>query len=198
MRTLLRWSGAIALAVFLGGSAHAQGTVGTLTLDGLSFVSFGNDEVLRVPPGSTLRFNFGNIEPDGSIPFTIAPADLDMPPIPIPSSSGSLIYSLDAAVSGVVTPTTEGRKIEFTASVNATLAQPGGGGTYTYVMPFTTEYASASDITGTLTVALTGMRLVEDVWYVQLVGATTNRENAFPKPGTAVYTVLSGQFDQLP
>ena len=32
----------------------------------------------------------------------------------------------------------------------------------------------------------------------QLVGATVNKQNAFPKPGTAVYTVLSGQFDQLP
>jgi hypothetical protein len=42
------------------------------------------------------------------------------------------------------------------------------------------------------------MRLVDGVWYGQLVGATTNKTNAFPKPGTAVYTVLSGRFDPIP
>jgi hypothetical protein len=30
------------------------------------------------------------------------------------------------------------------------------------------------------------------------VGATTNQENAFPEPGAAVYTVLSGSFDRVP
>jgi len=42
------------------------------------------------------------------------------------------------------------------------------------------------------------MRVVEGAGYGQLVGAPTNKTNAFPKPGTAVYTVLSGQFVQLP
>jgi len=42
------------------------------------------------------------------------------------------------------------------------------------------------------------MRVVEGAWYGQIVGATTNRENAFPEPGAAVYTVLSGIFDRLP
>jgi len=42
------------------------------------------------------------------------------------------------------------------------------------------------------------MRLVDGVWYAQIVGATTNEENAYPPPGTAVYTVLSGSFDQVP
>jgi hypothetical protein len=42
------------------------------------------------------------------------------------------------------------------------------------------------------------MRLVDGVWYGQLVGATTNQANAFPEPGTAVYTVLSGRFDRIP
>ena len=42
------------------------------------------------------------------------------------------------------------------------------------------------------------MRLVNGVWYAQIVGATTNEENAFPAPGAAVYTVLSGSFDQVP
>jgi hypothetical protein len=42
------------------------------------------------------------------------------------------------------------------------------------------------------------MRLVDGVWYAQIVGATTNKENAYPAPGAAVYTVLSGRFDRVP
>ena len=69
--------------------------------------------------------------------------------------------------------------------------------------PFAVRVANAAwrtvrPLDGTMTVEITGMRLVDGVWYVQLVGATVNKENAFPKPGTAVYTVLSGQFDQMP
>jgi len=41
-------------------------------------------------------------------------------------------------------------------------------------------------------------RLAEGAWHGQLVGATVNETHAFPEPGTAVYTVLSGQFDRLP
>lgn len=199
---MTRSSSRLALPFLLGAciahGALAEETVGTLTLDGLSFISFGNEQVLLIPPGATLQFHFGEVAADGSIRFTIAPADLSFPPIPIPGSGGSLTYSLGAVASGVVTPTADGRKIEFTASVNASLAQGGAGGSYTYVMPFTTEYVSASNRAGTLTLETFGMRLVEGAWYLQLVGATTNHENAFPKPGTAVYTVLSGQFDQMP
>jgi hypothetical protein len=42
------------------------------------------------------------------------------------------------------------------------------------------------------------MRLVDSARYAQIVGATTNEENAFPAPGAAVYTVLSGSFDRVP
>ena len=45
---------------------------------------------------------------------------------------------------------------------------------------------------------MNGLNLVDGVWYGQIVGATTNKENAFPEPGAAVYTVLSGSFDQVP
>jgi hypothetical protein len=34
--------------------------------------------------------------------------------------------------------------------------------------------------------------------YVQIVGTVTNREQAFPEPGTAVHTLLSGTFDRMP
>lgn len=173
-------------------------TTGTLTLDALSFISFGDQQVLPIPPGSTLAFHFGTPAPDGSIPFTFDPADLSMAPIPI-TGDATLQYSLGSAVSGVIVPTESGRRIEFKAVVNAKVKEPaGGGGSYSYAIPFTTESAAATDLAGTMTLEITGMRLIEGVWHVQLVGATVNKENAFPRPGTAVYTVLSGQFDQMP
>jgi hypothetical protein len=39
--------------------AFSEETIGTMTLDGLSFISFGDQEVLPIPPGSTVRFRFG-------------------------------------------------------------------------------------------------------------------------------------------
>jgi hypothetical protein len=33
---------------------------------------------------------------------------------------------------------------------------------------------------------------------MQLVGAATNRDSAYPGPGAAVYTVLSGALDRMP
>ena len=58
--------------------------------------------------------------------------------------------------------------------------------------------AQASNAEHTETLSVTGMRLVDGAWYGQIVGATTNRENAYPEPGAAVYTVLSGRFDRIP
>jgi hypothetical protein len=185
------------LALFSSPS-FAEPTVGTLALDGLSFVSFQDQEVLSIPAGSTLRFHFGAPASDGSIPFTLGPEDVAIEPIPMPGSAGTLRYTLAGSTSGWIRPTPSGRRIDFTASVAASLESPDGGGTFTYVLPFTTESAEASNAPGTTTVEATGMRLVEGAWYVQLVGATTNRTNAFPKPGAAIYTVLSGRFDRLP
>jgi hypothetical protein len=42
------------------------------------------------------------------------------------------------------------------------------------------------------------MKLVAGANHVQLVGATTNKANAVPEPGAAVYVVLSGTFDRVP
>jgi hypothetical protein len=82
--------------------------------------------------------------------------------------------------------------------VAATLEAPEGSGTYKYPMSFTTETASASNAQRTKSIAVNGMRLVDGAWYAQIVGATTNKENAFPEPGASVYTVLSGTFDRVP
>jgi len=184
--------------LFLPGGARAQ-MLGTLTLDSLSFISFEDQQTLSLPAGSTLEFQFGAPNSNGSIPFTISPSGLSIAPVDLPGSAGSLVYGLGGDATGLVTPAADGHIIQFSANVTATLqGQNGETGTYTYAMPFTTETAVASDILGQTTVERTGVRLVDGVWYVQIVAATTNKENAFPAPGTAVYSVLSGQFDQLP
>jgi hypothetical protein len=189
----------IAVLAWLSGTAAAQST-GTLTLDNLSFISFQDVRTVALPAGSTLEFQFGTPGADGSIPFTIAPSGTSIAPVDIPGSPATLLYALANTAFGTISSETpEGRIIQFSASVAATLATPDGEtGTHTYAMPFTTETAVATDILGQLTIERTGLRLVEGVWYAQIVAATTNKENAFPEPGAAVYAVLSGQFDQLP
>jgi hypothetical protein len=191
---------ALAGAVLLGSapSVHAENTVGTFRLDGLSYVSFGDQQFLFPATGSTIRFHFGNANEDGSIPFTIDLGDVSIAPIPLPSGQGTLRYTIAAPAFGFLRPTETGRKIEFNAAIAATLDAPEGSGTYTYSIPFTTETAAASNVERTDSVSVSGMRLVDGVWYAQIVGATTNKENAYPAPGAAVYTVLSGQFDQVP
>jgi hypothetical protein len=82
--------------------------------------------------------------------------------------------------------------------VRATLEGPNGHGSFDYTLPFTTESATATSADGTDTQSVTGLRLVTGVGYARLVGATTNRQNAFPEPGAAVTTILSGSFDRVP
>jgi len=188
----------MAALLFVPGSVRAQ-MLGTLTLDSLSFISFEDEQTFSLPAGSTLQFQFGSPNSNGSLPFTISPSGLSIAPIDLPGGTGSLLYGLAGTATGLVTPATGGHIIQFTANVSASMeGQNGSTGSYTYSMPFTTETAAATDILGLTTVERTGVRLVDGVWYVQIVAATTNKENAFPAPGTAVYSVLSGQFDQLP
>gem|GEM_PF-4551955 len=88
--------------------------------------------------------------------------------------------------------------LRFMASITATIEGGDDPGSKTYVLEFTTRTASAKSADGTRTVQIAGMPLVEGARSVQLVGATTNTSDAFPAPGRAVTTVLSGTFDQLP
>jgi hypothetical protein len=187
-----------AALVWLVPPARADETVSTFSLDALSFISFGDQQILLPASGSSITFHFGAPAPDGSIPFTIAPADVSIAPIPLPGNTGTLHYSIAAPASGSLVPTASGRRLSFTATVRATLSDTPRAGSYEYVIPFSTEAAAASNAAGTDSVSVTGMRLIDDVWYGQLVGATTNKTNAFPEPGTAVYTVLSGRFDRIP
>ena len=179
-------------------TALAEDSVSTFTLDGLSFISFGDQQILLPNSGATLRFRFGTPAADGSVPFTLRPEDVSIAPVPLPSGGGTLQYSIVETASGTLRPTPEGREISFTATVRATLASPSRNGSFDYTMPFTTESATARNLARTETLSVSGMRLVDGAWYGQIVGGTTNKENAFPEPGAAVYTVLSGSFDRIP
>lgn len=191
--------GLVALALLLAASSHAEGFTATLTLDGMSFVSFGDREAVPLPSGSTLVFRFESESPaGGSTRFTIAPGDVDIPSIPL-RGGRSLRYGLARPAKGVLRVAGGERVLEFTAAVTATLAgDPRTAGTFTYTMPFTTERASATNRAGSRTLTVSGARIAPGADHVQLVGATANEAHAFPEPGAAVYTVLSGSFDRLP
>lgn len=187
------------LAIFLAGvPAGADAFEATLTLDGMSFVSFGDREVLPLPAGSTLVLRFASDAAERRVPFTIVPSDVDIAPIPL-GDGRSLRYGLAGPAKGVMRLANGERVLEFSGEITATLSGSArSSGTFTYTMPFTTESASATDLAGTGHVQVAGARVPPGVTYVQLVGATVNKANAFPEPGAAVYTVLSGSFDRLP
>ena len=176
----------------------AQETLGVLSLDGLSFVSFEDLEVLAIPSGATITFRFGDASGDGSVAFAIHPEDVSIPPMPLRSSEGTLKYGLAAPASGVMRIAGGTATIDFMATVRVTLTGPTGAGSATYPMHFTTEQTTAINLTGTKVLTVEGEDVVRSAGYVQLVAGTTNKTQAFPEPGKAVYTVLSGTFDRLP
>lgn len=189
---------ALCLGLFAPSIALAQ-TLSTFTLDAFSFISFGNKEVVLLPPGSTIQFRFGKPAADGSVSFTIEPEGVSIAPIELRSGGGALHYTFASAASGQVRPKTDqGREVSFTATIRATLIQGDSHRSYDYTIPFTTETATAVNQERRGQVSVTGVRLVEGSWYSQIVGATTNKKDAYPEPGAAVYTVLSGRFDRMP
>ena len=189
---------ALAPGLGLASRSAAQTQAATFALDALSFVSFEDSEVYPIPPGGAILFRFGAPNPDGSLPFTIAPADARIPTIPL-DGGRTLTYRLTQTTQGVVARDGEGLKVVFSASIAADLASPDGkGGTRQYAMQFTTETATASNLARTKTVAVEGMPLQATAGAMQLVGAATSQEGAYPGPGAAAYTVLSGRFDRLP
>jgi len=192
---------AASLGFFTSGSAATSGpVVGTLTLDGLSFISFENLENYTIPSGASIKFHFGAPNASGTIPFTIGPADLTIPPIPLRSGSGggTIQYALASPASGTLQYSGGTATIDLAVAVVATYAGPQGGGRTTYQLHFTTQQATATNATGTNTVSISGEALQRSARYVQLVTATRNAANANPEPGKAVYSVLSGTFDVLP
>jgi hypothetical protein len=190
----------VAAAALLGApwrTRAAPRTVGTFRLDGLSFVSFGDQ---HFAPGGVLDdpVSFRQCE-RGRLGRLHDPARgrLDRAD-PAGLRPGHAALHARGAGAGFLATGRAGAELEFDAAIAATLEAPEGSGSYTCPIPFATGTAAASNAQHTDSVSVSGMRLVDGVWYAQIVGATTNKENAYPAPGTAVYTVLSGTFDQVP
>ncbi len=187
------------VATAVSGPAGAEGSgVGTLELDGLSFLSFENIENLAIPAGSTIRFRFDSAVEGGVATFKIRPNDVEVAAIPLPGGEGEILYSLAEQSTGTLRQGEDGYIVSFVAKVNATLLHPTSGGTRSHVLHFTTEHAQATGSASQQTVSLDGMQMVPGPRYVQIVGAVPNPEQAHPHPGRAVYTVLSGTFDWVP
>ncbi len=181
-----------------GQTVSAQETLSTLTLDSLSFISFGDRAVFAIPSGATLQLRFGSPQDDGSVPFVIHPDEVAIPPIALESEPGTLTYTLQGDAQGVVEQADSGLSVELTATIAATLEGAESSGTKIHTLRFSTASASATNLFGTESVSVTGMQLDPEARYLQLVGATTNPETARPEPGAAVYAVLSGTLDKLP
>lgn len=188
---------AAAVSIIIAVTPAYGNSTGTLTLDTLSFISFQENETLLLPAGSTLQFTFSTPNEQGNIPFTISPSGVSIDDVAIPGSGRDLEYGLASPASGVLRPTSSGYIIEFVGTVSASFSDKPGT-TLLYSINFTTETTTATDTLHSFSIDITGLRLIDEVWYAQIVGAATNHENAFPEPGAAVYTVLSGTFDHLP
>jgi len=188
------------ILVVAGPPARADDFVATLTLDGLSFISFGSREVLTIPAGSTLKFRFGSPVADGSVPFRVSPGDVAVQPIPLRGQTGSIRYTLSEASNGTLRKGPDGRLIiDLSATVHSNL-EGGleGGGKRSYSLRFSTEHAEAKSSDARVTLPIDGMRVEPGPNYVQLVAGTTNANDSIVEPGAAVYSVLSGTFDHLP
>src|SRR5262245_53238690 len=103
MRMLGVWALAAPCAIFGLGSREVFGAdrIVTLTLQRPSFVSFQNEATQPIPAGGTIRLSIGARGSDGSIPFTIQPADVQIPPVPVGRGARGK-YELVAPTSGVI------------------------------------------------------------------------------------------------
>lgn len=195
-RRIRRPAAAIAILTLIAGGATAEDHVGTLSLDADSYVSYSESQNPHIPAGSTIRFLFGATSADGSVPITIRPEDLSI--APIAAAQGMAIqYALGGSATGTLRKVAGSKQIELFATLVATLQGSPETPPFSYQLRFTTGTAQASNSSQTEAVTVDGVPAAT-ANYVQLVGAATNRPDAFPGPGEAVYAILSGSFDWLP
>lgn len=195
---LLSLSLALPLALAHVAAANDDPLISTFTLDELSFVSFGGDFDVSLKAGSTIEFEFSKPGRDGVVAFEIDPSGLMLEPVDLPGPTARLRYKLVKKASGKMYPTPGGRRLEFDAVVSAVIDGANESLALTYEMPFSTETASVMDQSGKKLVERQGARVDERVLYAQIVGTAVNSSVAYPNPGAAIYTVLSGRFDHLP
>lgn len=184
------------MALMVAWDASAQERIATLTLDEEAYVSYSETQTAKLPPGSTIQFRFGPPNADGSLPITVRPEDLSIAAIPV-AEGATIQYALHETATGTLRHVGGVRQIELAATLVASLREYPETPPVAYQLVFTTGRAQAINTGGTEAVTLDGAA-PSAANRVSLVGAATNRPDAFPGPGEAVYAVLSGTFDWLP
>ncbi len=186
-------------ATSIAPNATAAELVATLTLDGLSFVSFQDQEVYSIPSGGTIKFHFAALAGEESIPVSLGPADVAVEPMTIRGGEGSMRFEVVGPATGTVRLGPDGNLIlDLGAKIRVTLIHPDQGGSKEIGVHFSTETKETVSLDGTDKITVSGMRAHPSARGIQLVGTSTNAANDYPGPGAAVYVVLSGAFDQLP
>lgn len=190
--------GVLVLAQTLAFASRASPFIATLQLDGASHISFGGEESFAIPAGE-IRFEFGAAAAEGSLGFVVRPSEALLAPIPLRYEDESLQLTLGRSATGVMRLGPDGRLIvEIDANVVVTLSHPENPGVKKLSIRLTTEGVTAKGFDGTQDIAVSGSRMSLAGRGVQLVGATTNEADDYPRPGAPVYVVLSGAFDRLP
>jgi hypothetical protein len=187
------------LLFFSALSAHAEETVATLRLDGLSFVSYGSQHVYAVPPGSWMRLRFGDVR-SGSIPLRVEPQDVEIGELKLRDDDESFLqFGLVRRAVGHAYRNADGTvKIELDALVSVIVNDRERGGSDVVRVRFTTETAASTGTDGLGTRSITGMRPAAGSKAIQLVSATVTEPGGYPVPGAAVLVVLSGVLDRIP
>jgi hypothetical protein len=169
----------------------------TLELDPFSIVSFGDQDVYPLPEGSKIVFEFSSSSGKRSLRFVVRPSEALLTPIPLRHADESLQFSLARTATGTMRRGEDGRLIvEISADVVVALDHPDEPGWKRLPILLTTEAATARSQNGAHRIDVSGGRVAGRG--VQLVGVATNAGDDYPKPGAAVYVVLSGVFDRLP
>lgn len=177
--------------------AGAEPFVATLRLDSFSILSFGDQEVYQFPEGAEIRFEFASESGKGFLGFVVRPSEALIAPIPLRYGDESLEFALARSANGVMKLGNDGRLIvDIDAYVVVTLNHPEEPGWKKIPIHLTTESTQAKSVEGDHVIDVSGGRVSGRG--VQLVGAATNAEDDYPRPGAPVYVILSGAFDRLP
>jgi hypothetical protein len=194
----MRSKALVLIAALSAASAAADPTKATLVLDGLSFISFGDEQLYSIPEGSVIVFRFGELY-GSTASFELHPDDFNWPPLPLRGSDASMRFGLAAPAKGTVSFAPDGTgTLAFEARVRVQIDDRIDSRMKEISIRFTTEAQTAVSLDGAKSIPVAGMRLGRTSRAIQLVGARTNHADDYPEPGAAVYAVLSGTFDVLP
>ncbi|RIL02170.1 MAG: hypothetical protein DCC71_16785 [Proteobacteria bacterium] len=180
----------------VGSSSAADAFRATLTLDPLSFVSFGDDRVFSIPAGTKLAFRFPD-SPSENLAFEIHPDDVASAEIPI-GTAESLVVGLARPAKGVLRASDDGWTMSFDARLRVQIERPIEPRMREIDVRFTTESATAKSTDGSRSISVSGLRLQPSALAIQLVGARSGDAADYPLAGGPIYAVLSGAFDRLP